>query len=217
MATLITATDAMTASPAPFIYLASQSPRRQELLRQIGVEFRLLLPDADEDAEALETLRPGEDPAQYVLRAALAKAEAARSRLLRKGGEPAPILSADTTVAVGGRILAKPAEAAEAVRMLELLSGRTHRVLTAVVVARGTTGIASRVNVSRVSFARMPASAIEAYVASGEPMDKAGAYGIQGPIARFVRRIEGSYSGIMGLPLYETALLLRKAGGLTNA
>lgn len=202
----------MTAPAAPFIYLASQSPRRQALLRQIGVEFRLLPPDANEDAEALEALRPGEDPAKYVLRAALAKAQAGRLRLLRQAGEPAPILAADTTVAVGGRILAKPVDAADAITMLELLSGRTHRVLTAVALARGNTGIDSRVNVSRVSFARIPRAYILAYVASGEPMDKAGGYGIQGPIARFVRRIEGSYSGIMGLPLYETAQMLRSSG-----
>lgn len=197
-----------TASRHSFIWLASRSPRRQDLLRQIGVEFRLLAPAPDDDAESLEHTRAGEDPAKYVLRVALAKAEAGRARLSRLDLEPAPILAADTTVALGGTILAKPVDADDAVRMLKLLSGRTHRVLTAVAVARGGSGIVSAINVSRVTFARISASDIRDYVASGEPMDKAGAYGIQGAIARHVRRIQGSYSGIMGLPLYETTRLL---------
>ena len=193
-----------------FVHLASQSPRRQELLRQIGIDFRLLLPDPGEDAEALEAVRPGEAPAVYVKRVVLAKLQAARERLARRGGPPAPILTADTTVALGGRLLGKPADAAQATEMLEALSGRTHRVLTAVAVgdARHTEWV---VQVSRVSFARLGASRIAAYVASGEPFDKAGGYGIQGAAGAFVRRIEGSYSGIMGLPLHETDRLLRKA------
>ncbi len=201
--------------PAPetaFIYLASRSPRRQQLLEQIGIRFKLLAPGDDEDAEALERVRPGEDPGKYVLRVTLAKASAARDRLARRGLEPAPILVADTTVAIGGTILGKPADAAEAISMLTRLSGRTHRVITAVAVARGSTRTDTMVNVSRVTFARMARAELESYVASGEPMDKAGAYGIQGAIARHVRRIEGSYSAIMGLPLYETARLLRQNG-----
>jgi len=202
----------MSDSDPPILYLASRSPRRQQLLEQIGISFRLLAPDDDEDAEALERVRPGEDPGKYVLRVTLAKADAARARLARRGLPPAPILVADTTVAVGGTILGKPVDAHDALRMLTLLSGRTHRVLTAVAVARGPRRVESMVNVSRVTFARIARTELEAYVASGEPMDKAGAYGIQGAIARHVRRIEGSYSAIMGLPLYETARLLRNAG-----
>ncbi|MEY4212161.1 MAG: septum formation inhibitor Maf [Pseudomonadota bacterium] len=197
---------------SPFIYLASRSPRRQQLLEQIGVSFRLLAPGADEDAEALERVRPGEDPGKYVLRVTLAKAAAARERLARLALPAAPILVADTTVAIGGMILGKPAHATEALDMLTRLAGRTHRVITAVAVARGSTRTDSMVNVSRVTFARIPRAELEAYVATGEPMDKAGAYGIQGAIARHVRRIEGSYSAIMGLPLYETARLLGRAG-----
>lgn len=202
----------MPDSQASFIYLASRSPRRQQLLEQIGVSFRLLAPDDHEDAEALERVHPGEDPGKYVLRVTLAKAAAARARLARLGLPAAPILVADTTVAIGGTILGKPADRAEALGMLTRLAGRTHRVITAVAVARGSTRTDTLVNVSRVTFARISRAELEAYVASGEPMDKAGAYGIQGSIARHVRRIEGSYSAIMGLPLYETARLLRDAG-----
>lgn len=197
----------------PFVYLASRSPRRQELLRQIGVRFELLLPGDDEDAEALEAVRPGESPAGYVRRVTLAKAGAARDRLARRELPRAPIVVSDTTVAVGGRILGKPADAADAARMLRLLSGRTHRVLSAVAVVRARR-IETALNVSRVVFARLPPSWIDAYVASGEPMDKAGAYAIQGEAARHVRRIDGSHSGIMGLPLYETSRLLRGAGAI---
>lgn len=196
---------------ANFVYLASKSPRRQALLRQIGVRFELLLPDDGEDAESLEAVRPGESPARYVERVTLAKAQAARARLQRRALPPAPIVASDTTVAVGGTILGKPLDAADAARMLRLLSGRTHRVLSAVAVVRAQR-IEHALNVSRVVFARLPAAWIETYVASGEPMDKAGAYAIQGDAARHVRRIDGSHSGIMGLPLYETSRLLRGAG-----
>jgi len=208
----------MTPLPQPpepvtesFVYLASKSPRRQELLRQIGVHFEPLLPDDDEDAEALERVRAGESPAVYVRRVTLAKAQAARERLARRALPAAPIVVSDTTVAIGGRILGKPVDAADAARMLRMLSGRTHRVLSAVAVVRGAR-VESALNVSRVVFARLPAAWIYAYVASGEPMDKAGAYAIQGAAARHVRRIDGSHSGIMGLPLYETSRLLRGAG-----
>lgn len=202
----------MSDAPPSFIYLASRSPRRQQLLEQIGVSFRLLAPGDDEDAEALERVHPGEDPGKYVLRVTLAKAAAARERLARRALPPAPILVADTTVAIGGTILGKPATHAEALGMLTRLSGRTHRVITAVAVARGSTRTDALVNVSRVTFSRIARTELQSYVASGEPMDKAGAYGIQGAMARHVRRIEGSYSSIMGLPLYETARLLREAG-----
>ncbi len=207
-------TNESPAQPGPsadFVWLASRSPRRQELLQQIGVRFRLLLSEDDEDDEALEILRPGESPTRYVERVARAKAAAARARLVRRGGSDAPVLASDTTVAIGGRIYGKPSDADDARRMLRELSGRTHRVLTAVVVA---TAHRERVaiQVSRVRFARLRAHEIDAYVASGEPFGKAGAYAIQGAAARFVQRIEGSHSGIMGLPLYETARLLRGAG-----
>ena len=190
-----------------FIYLASRSPRRQELLAQIGVRFELLLPDPHEDAETLETVLRGESPTTYVRRVVLAKLAAARRRLAARGWPSAAILCADTTVALGGTILGKPADRSDAIRMLELLSGHTHRVLTAVAVARAGRD-RSLVNVSRVTFARLSRREIETYVDRGESLDKAGAYGIQGAAARFVRTIDGSYSGIMGLPLYETSRLL---------
>jgi septum formation protein len=198
-----------------FIWLASQSPRRQELLHQIGVRFELLAPGPDEDAEALEAFRVGESPAQYVERVVLAKAAAASERLLRRHGEPtsgraAPILVADTTVAIGGRMLGKPADDAQARAMLEALSGRSHRVLTAVAVVRAGR-VDHTISVSRVRFERLSPATIDAYIASKEPFGKAGGYGIQGLAATFIRRIEGSYSGIMGLPLHETAKLLRRA------
>jgi septum formation protein len=193
-----------------FIYLASQSPRRRQLLDQIGVRHELLLPGTDEDAEALEAERPGELPADYVERVTLAKLAAARKRHAARGLPAAPILCSDTTVAVGRRILGKPADADDARRVLELLSGRTHRVLTAVALLQGRRR-ELLVNVSRVEVAVLPPAWIEAYVASGEPFGKAGSYAIQSAMAGWIRRIAGSHSGIMGLPLYETAQLLRQA------
>jgi septum formation protein len=193
-----------------FIYLASQSPRRRQLLGQIGVRHELLLPDADEDAEALEATRAGELPADYVGRVTRAKLGAARLRLARRGLPPAPILCADTTVALGRRILGKPADAGEATATLSALSGRSHRVLTAVAVHDGRRSHFA-LSTSSVRFADLPASVIETYVASGEPFGKAGAYAIQSALAGWVARIAGSYSGIMGLPLYETTQLLRRA------
>lgn len=198
-----------------WIWLASQSPRRRELLTQIGVEARLLLADAEEDAEALEAERAGERPLAYVERVTRAKLEAAIARLERRGLERAPVLCADTTVALGARIHAKPADAADAARMLRALSGRTHRVVTAVAVAAPIGASRWRrsaaTSVSHVRFAALDAARIDAYVASGEPFGKAGAYGIQGRAAAFVAHVEGSYTGIMGLPLFETAELLRRA------
>jgi len=196
---------------AGFVWLASQSPRRAQLLEQIGVRFGMLAPGPDEDAESLEALVPGESPTQYVERVVSAKARAAAGRLAARGLAVAPILVADTTVAIGGTVLGKPADDADARRMLGLLSGRGHRVLTAIAIVRGSR-IDRATSVSRVRFARLTPARIDAYVASGESAGKAGGYAIQGRAAAFVRHIEGSYSGIMGLPLYETATLLRRAG-----
>jgi septum formation protein len=191
----------------PFIYLASQSPRRRQLLEQIGVRFEMLLPDAEEDAEALEATRQGELPAAYVSRVTRAKLRAARERLMERGLPIAPILCADTTVALGRRIFGKPVDAGDATEMLSALSGRTHRVLTAVAVFDGRRAKFA-LSSSRVRFAAIPALGIQAYVNSGEPFGKAGAYAIQSDAARWIAHIEGSYSGIMGLPLFETAQLL---------
>lgn len=193
-----------------FIYLASQSPRRSQLLDQLGVRHQLLLPDTQEDAEALELVHPGEAPADYVRRVTTLKLAAARARLKRRGLSPAPILCSDTTVAIGRRILGKPADAAEARAMLSALSGRGHRVLTAVALAAGRR-TRSALSISRVRFAPLSAAVIDAYVASGEPFGKAGGYAIQSQLAGWIAHIEGSYSAIMGLPLFETAQLLRQA------
>ncbi|QLQ01090.1 MAG: septum formation inhibitor Maf [Burkholderiaceae bacterium] len=194
-----------------FIYLASQSPRRSQLLEQIGVPHRLLLPDAQEDAEALEAALPGESPTAYVQRVTALKLDAALARLKRRGLPPAPVLCADTTVALGRRILGKPADAAEARAMLASLSGRSHRVLTAVALGAGRRRGAA-LSVSTVRFAPLDAARIRAYVASGEPLGKAGAYAVQGRAAAFIAHIAGSHSGIMGLPVFETAELLRGFG-----
>jgi septum formation protein len=193
-----------------FIYLASQSPRRRELLNQIGVQHQLLLPGDDEDAEALETERTGELPADYVQRVTLAKLQAACLRLQRRNLPFSPILCADTTVALGRRILGKPCDVQDAITTLTLLSGKTHRVITAIAVFNGV-GNTLAVSTSRVRFAHIPAAEIAAYVRSGEPFGKAGAYAIQGYAASWINRIEGSHSGITGLPLFETAQLLRQA------
>ncbi len=197
-----------------FVYLASQSPRRSQLLDQLGVKHQLLLAGTDEDAEALEVLLPGEAPAPYVARVTLRKLDAAVARRKRLGLPDAPIVCADTTVALGRQVLGKPLDAAQACSMLGELSGRTHRVLTAVAVAVGRRRFEA-LSISRVTFATLRAAQIRAYVASGEPMGKAGAYAIQGWAAQFVQRMSGSYSGIMGLPLYETAQLLQRCGSQT--
>ena len=193
-----------------FIYLASQSPRRAQLLDQLGVRHELLLAGGDEDAEALEAERRGELPAAYVERVTRAKLAAARRRLKARALVEAPILAADTTVAIGTRILGKPADAGQARAMLATLSGRTHRVLTAVALSSGRRTLFA-INVSRVHFAAIAGAEIEAYVASGEPFGKAGAYAIQGRAAAWITLIAGSYTGIMGLPLHDTARLLRQA------
>ena len=197
-----------------FIYLASQSPRRSQLLEQLGVRHTLLLPntegDVAEDAEAIEALRPGEAPKAYVERVTGLKLDAAVARLARRGLPQAPVLCSDTTVALGRTIYGKPGDAHDAERMLGELAGRTHRVLTAVALQVGARRL-SALSVSRVTFAALSPAQIAAYVATGEPLGKAGAYGIQGRAAAHVQQMSGSYSGIMGLPLYETAQLLRAA------
>ncbi len=194
-----------------FVYLASSSPRRAQLLQQIGVAHRPLLADADEDAEALEAERPGELPLAYVQRVARLKLAAARTRLAQRGLTTAPILCADTTVALGRRIFGKPRDDAHAAQMLAALAGRTHRVITVVAVAAGRRSWL-QTSLSHVRFGALSSAAIARYIASGEPQGKAGAYAVQGRSAAFVERIEGSYTGIMGLPLFETAQLLARAG-----
>ena len=194
-----------------FIYLASQSPRRSQLLTQIGVAHELLLPDPAEDAESLEAIYGGEAPGRYVARVTGLKLDAAVARLKRLGVPAAPVLCADTTVALGREILGKPEDEADARRILQQLSGQTHRVLTAVAIQSGRKRVTA-VSESWVRFAVMTPAQIKAYVASGEPMGKAGAYGVQGRAASHIEQIRGSYSGIMGLPLFETASLLRSVG-----
>jgi septum formation protein len=194
-----------------FIYLASQSPRRGQLLEQLGIRYELLLADATEDAESLEVVLPNEAPARYVQRVTQLKLEAALKRLKRRGLPVAPVLCADTTVAMGRTIYGKPADAADAQRMLAQLSGKTHRVLTAVAMGQGKRR-EQALSVSRVTFASTGVHQIREYVASGEPMGKAGAYAVQGRAAAFISTIAGSYSGIMGLPMFETAQLLARFG-----
>lgn len=194
-----------------FIYLASQSPRRSQLLTQIGVAHQLLMPDSAEDAELLEAVRGREAPGRYVARVTGLKLDAAVVRLQRLGLPAAPVLCADTTVALGREILGKPADEADARRILLQLSGQIHRVLTAVAVQAGRMRVQA-LSESWVQFAPMTAAQIKAYAASGEPMGKAGAYGVQGRAASHIKQISGSYSGIMGLPLFETAALLRSVG-----
>jgi len=197
-----------------FIYLASQSPRRRELLDQLGVRHRPLLAGPEEDAESLEATRAGELPAAYVERVTQAKLRAAQQRLRARGLPTAPILCADTTVALGRRIFGKPHDAAEAAATLRLLAGRTHRVITALALAMPDGTTCHAVSLSRVRFAAVEEAELARYIASGEPFGKAGAYAVQSGAARWIARIDGSYSGIMGLPLYETAVLLRQAGVL---
>jgi septum formation protein len=194
-----------------FIYLASQSPRRSQLLDQIGVAHTLLLAGPEEDAESLEAVRGAEAPARYVARVTGLKLDAAVQRMQNQGLPIAPVLCADTTVCLGRDILGKPLHEADAQRILKLLAGQTHRVLTAVAVQKGRKRL-SAVSASWVRFAPMTPAQIKAYVATGEPMGKAGAYGVQGRAAAYIEQIRGSYSGIMGLPLFETACLLRSLG-----
>ncbi len=196
------------------IYLASRSPRRRELLLQLGVRFEPLLfrEGTRQDADTDEAVLPGEQPDDYVRRVTLNKAQAAWQRvLMRRGLQRKPVLTADTTVALGGEVLGKPVDRADAQRILAALSGARHRVLTAVAIQLDSR-VELAVSESLVTFAPLDADRIAAYVATGESSDKAGAYAIQGRAAAFIERLEGSYTGVMGLPLYETANLLRLFG-----
>jgi septum formation protein len=217
----------------PFIYLASQSPRRQELLTQIGVKFELLLADSSEDAESLEIQLPNEPALAYVMRVTLTKLMAAKQRLHVRGLHSVPILCADTTVVLTLEdqneseqnnqnksnkeiILDKPTDHQDAIRILQLLSGKTHQVHTAVAVA-GKPHINDDeprllVSSSQVTFKSLSNEEINAYILTNEPMGKAGAYGIQGIGGCLIKEISGSFSGIMGLPLYETSQLMHETG-----
>ena len=205
-------TEVVTAE-RPSVYLASKSPRRQELLRQIGVDFTPLLmrEAAGRPRDIVEVPRADEAPLEYVKRLARAKASVGWDVMGRRGLAPKPMLGADTEVVQDGTVLGKPGDAAGAVEMLRRLSGQTHQVSTAVAV-RWDKEININVSSSRVSFRALTDDEIERYVATGEPFDKAGAYAIQGRGAAFVSHLEGSYSGVMGLPLFETAELLAKMG-----
>ena len=197
----------------PRIYLASRSPRRRELLTQIGVRFDLLLFRAAprEDEEVSEAWLPGETPEDYVQRVARAKAMFGAGLIASRAIVVRAVLAADTTLDLDGEIIGKPTDEADAISILTRLSGRSHRVLTAIAMARGER-VEHRLSISEVRFRALSAEEIRRYVQSGEPMDKAGAYGIQGRAAMFIEHIHGSHSGIVGLPLCETALLLRDFG-----
>jgi septum formation protein len=194
-----------------FVYLASQSPRRRQLLEQLGVAYELLLPDDAEDAEALEVVLPNESPRHYVQRVTQIKLDAALLRLKHRKLPLAPVLCSDTTVALGCEILGKPDNAADAKRMLSLLSDQPHKVLTAVALGSTRKRLAA-LSTSQVKFTHLTNAQIKNYVDSGEPMGKAGAYAVQGKAASFIEHMSGSYSGIMGLPMFETGQLLREWG-----
>jgi septum formation protein len=197
----------------PRIYLASRSPRRRELLTQVGIRFDLMLfrVGSREDREVDETWLAGETPEIYVQRVARAKAVFAAQLLALRSLPPRPVLAADTTLDLDGEVIGKPRDADDAIAILTRLSGRSHRVLTAIAVAQNQR-VEQCLSVSEVRFRTLTADEIRRYVLSGEPMDKAGAYGIQGRAAVFIEEIRGSHSGIVGLPLCETALLLREFG-----
>lgn len=195
------------------IYLASKSPRRRELLRQIGIEFEILmLREGDvRDGAVSEIVLPGEAPEDYVARVAREKAESGAGAVLWRKLPQRPVLASDTTVTLDGLILGKPANMEDAVSTLKLLSGRTHQVLTSVaVMANGQ--MFEAMQRSEVTFGELSDQTLRAYCALSEPYDKAGGYAVQGYAAQFIERITGSYSGIMGLPLFETTQLLQKAG-----
>lgn len=195
------------------IYLASKSPRRRELLRQIGIDFELLLlrDKSPRGPDVSEEVLPNEKAEDYVMRVTCEKAEFAGHVMLMRRLPIRPVLAADTTVVVDGRILGKPADEAEAMEMLRALSGRTHQVLTSIALYHEEHS-RQILQVSDVTLSVLTEEAMHAYCASSEPYDKAGGYGIQGMAAAFVERITGSYTGIMGLPLFETAKLLQEAG-----
>jgi len=195
------------------IYLASRSPRRRELLAQIGVGFELLLlrDDLARGMDVDESPLPGENPHDYVLRVSHAKAEVGWLRVQQRRLPHFPVLAADTAVVLNGRIMGKPANRDAAMEMLLALSGKRHEVLTAVAVANAGR-IEQKLSASIVQFGKLTNHAVRRYAMTGEPLDKAGAYAIQGHAAAFIEKIEGSYSGVMGLPLYETAELLASFG-----
>ena len=195
------------------IYLASRSPRREELLRQLGVQFeRLLLREASgRPCDVEEETRDGEPVLHYVERIARTKATVGWQRMLRRGLPRRPVLGADTEVELDGTIFGKPATAADATRMLQRLSGRTHQVVTAVALC-WEQHVVAEISTSAVTLRDLTHDEIERYVATGEPFDKAGGYAVQGHAAAFVRRLEGSHSGVMGLPLFETAEVLARIG-----
>jgi septum formation protein len=193
----------VNAATTGWIYLASRSPRRRELLGQVGVRHTII--DADVD----EAVAPGEAPRDYVLRLARAKSESGRRSVVARGLARAPVLAADTTVALGNRILGKPIDRADAEAMLAELSGKRHEVFTAIAL-QWEDQVETALSASEVEFCQLDAATIRGYVASGEADDKAGAYAIQGRAAAFVLDLRGSYSGVMGLPLYETTQLLQR-------
>jgi septum formation protein len=188
-------------SKKPAIVLASASPRRRELLQQIGIDFRVVVADIE------ETPLADENPGDFVLRMARGKALA----VMQREGAGLPVLGADTAVILEGEILGKPVNREDAIAMLNSLSENTHEVYSAVAVAVSESEIHQALNVTRVTFSRLEPDWIESYCDTGDPMDKAGAYGVQGKAAEKISRIEGSFYGVMGLPLYETAQLLKRA------
>ncbi len=191
----------------PPLILASSSPRRRELLNQIGMAYQVIVADID------ESVRPGEDAGDYVCRMAREKA----LEVQRRDGVTVSVLGADTAVVVNGRILGKPVDREDAFRMLEDLSGRTHEVWSAVALVSPGGGLRERLNITRVTFSELDRAWIGSYCDSGDPMDKAGAYGVQGIAAQKISHMEGSYSGVMGLPLHETSEILQEAGVLSQA
>lgn len=198
---------------APVLYLASKSPRRQQLLRQLDVEFEaLLLREASgRDRDVLEVALDAEPASHYVERMARTKAQVGWQRMQNRKLAERPVMGADTEVVLDGEVFGKPRDANDAARMLKRLAGRTHQVMTAVALRFGER-TEVEVSISRVTLRRLGAAEIERYVATGEPFDKAGAYGVQGRAAAFVSRLEGSYTGVVGLPLYETAAVLARIG-----
>lgn len=198
--------------PTNIIYLASKSPRRRELLKQIGIQFELLMmreqsPRVDVDEAPLRD----ESAHVYVQRIVLLKSAMAAKAMQERRLPPRLIVTADTTVTIDGEVLGKPVDRDDAVRMLKRLAGQSHQVLTAIAVATGNE-VKHALSTSFVAFAPLSGDEIKRYVDSGEPMDKAGGYAVQGLAARFIVKLSGSYSGVMGLPLYETTTLLRQCG-----
>ena len=189
----------------PSIYLASRSPRRAELLKQMGVLFSVVPADIDETPHAMERSDA------YVKRLAIEKAQAGYALVLQKAWFEMPVLAADTTVSIDGEILGKPQDDEDAYRMLSLMSGRWHEVHTGIAVAHAG-HVAMEISSTMVQMDDLSDAVLRAYIATGEPKDKAGAYGIQGIAGSLIKRIEGSYSGVMGLPVYETTKLLKQAG-----